>query len=275
MAESKAKVKGEKEFSDPFAEVEITPIEIPGVAVHDNIAVRVKDDAGNWQKSGILSKGYNLIKNSLANETALDVFSRSPFKFVELLKGEKDPHGMTARFFDGKRYLHYYQSVDPVVRDGDLNLHIGALVRNSYDGSGKFAFEIYALNPFCTNQYHARNLFGFFEVRHTVNGSIHFDLDDAVANLARGAENIIAAAPRIVAMKNKPLEIEEIKSAVKAEIVPKSYWGEVIAGLEQATVFGLYQSLTFLASHKMPGLSRVSYGNLIGEHFLPVEKANG
>ena len=262
--------KNKVEFSDPFAEVEITPVEIPGVAEHNNIAVRVKDDAGEWQKAGILSKGYNLVKNSLCYETALDIFSRSPFKFEELLGGKPDPHGKTARYFDGKRYLHYFASVDPIIETGDLKLHLGARLGNSYDGSGKYVFEIYGLNPFCTNQYLQRNLFGCFEVRHTVNGSFHFDMDDAIKNLSVGAQNVIAAAPRIVEMKNKPLEIEDVRNAAKNDIIPKSMWGEALAGIEVATYFGLYQSLTSLASHKLSGLSSLSYGQLIGEYFLPV-----
>lgn len=263
---TKAKVK----FSDPFADVDIAPVTIPGVAEHDKISVRVKDDSGEYQLAGILSSGYNLIKNSIAHETALDIFSRLPYKFEELLGGKADPHGRTARYFDGKRYIHYFSSVEPIVEAEDLKLHLGACLRNSYDGSGKYVFEIYGLNPFCTNQYHQRNLFGFFEVRHTTNGSTHFDFEDAVRNLQVGASNLIAAAPRILEMKNKPLAIEDLRQAAKSELIPKSMWGDALAGIETATYFGLFQSLTALASHDLSGLSSLSYGQLIGDYFLPV-----
>ena len=122
------KGKNKVVFSDPFAEVDIAAVEIPGVAEHDKISVRAKDDSGEYQLAGILSSGYNLIKNSLAHETALDIFSRSGYKFEKLLGGKADPHGRTARYFDGKRYIHYFASTEPIVRDGDLTLHLGAAV---------------------------------------------------------------------------------------------------------------------------------------------------
>ena len=260
-------------FSNPFADVDISEVTIPGVESHNKVAVRVKDDAGDYHVAGILSKDYNLIKNSYAHETALDIFSRSPYKFTELFPdGHTDPHGKGSMYFDGKRYLHYFKSIDPIVEKNDLRLHLGALLKNSYDGGGKWAFEIYALNPFCTNQYHQRNALGFFEVRHTTNGTTHIDMEDTIRNLERGAQNIIAIAPRIIAMQDEPLQVEHITQAAKNKVVPASSWGSILSGIEGASVFALYQALTAYASHECNGLSSLNYGQLIGNHFLPITK---
>ena len=220
----------------------------------------VNDDNGEPKLSGILSKDYNLIKNSAAKDIGDNIKSRSDYLWEEL-----------KCFWDGKKYAHYYISTEPVTEienGGTHPIHLGIMLRNSYDGSSCFGLEIFACNMQCANQYISRNRFGFFAIKHTDNEAIN--IEDAVTNIGIGAQRLIEVAPKIGELRHKALSVDDIRSAKKNTSIPNSRWGDVIdkLGDGESNKFGLFQAMTNVASHKMTGFNSITVGNTITEHFL-------
>jgi hypothetical protein len=256
-------------FSDPFAPVEVQPVSVAGETVPTRVAIRVRNDDGNFDVQGIVGRDYQMMPNRRVRDIGEDVMSRAP---VDL--GGFNP---LKTLWNGKHYVDYFASRNPLVAvngtASELKLHLGVMLWNSYDGTRKTGIEIYALNPFCTNQYHSRNRFGFFAWRHTPGETVGIDTEEAMNNLAVGAENIIRIAPVIQELKAKPLAIEDLREA-KAHIdFSQSLWGDVIdkLGNEERTHFGLFQAMTDIASHGISGMRSVVVGTSITDHFLKTE----
>lgn len=258
-------------FSDPFAEVKQEPVEVGGDKV-SKVGIRVMDDEGNFQLAGIQHANWNLIKNSVAKDVGDNIMSRSPYEWQEL-----------KCLWDGKKYAHYFITKESIAQidtgagtildgtdGGRVNraLHLGMMMRNAYDGSGKFGMEMFACDYSCTNQFVSRKRFGYFAVYHNDKDSWH--IDDAIANISVGAENLIAVAPRIQELANTPLGSDDIIDAYKNTKIPHSKWGDVLARLavEQATMFGLYSALTYIASHELKGFNAIAVGDSITEHII-------
>ena len=246
-------------FSDPFAPVTTKPVEVGGEEVN-KVAVMVTDDDGTEHLAGILGKNYNLIKNEVADDVSHDIMSRSPFKWNPLKS-----------FFNGKRYAAHYITADPVtsIVNGDEHpIHLGFMVRNSYDGSGLFGLEMFACNMKCVNQYISRNRFGYFQIYHVDSQS--YLIEDAVKNVSIGAEKLLEIAPQIQSMRDEELTTQYLCEAKKNINIPNSKWGEVIdqLALEEVSKFGLYQALTFVGSHKMEGFNSLKVLNSISDFVL-------
>lgn len=253
-------------FSNPFAEVDIQPVAVAGETVPTRVAVRVRDDHGAYQVQGILGRDYQLLPNRKVRDVAEDIMSRAPAEFG----GFRD----LKTLWDGKRYVDYFASNNPIAtvngRHKALDLSLGLMVWNSYDGTRKVGFEVFALNPICTNQYHSRNRFGFFAWRHDPDQAGKIDVDEAMQNIAVGVGNIIRIAPAIQALKDRALTTAMVLDAKGKTDLPQSRWGDVLDALagEEGTAFGLFQALTNVASHKLSGLSAIGTGTSITEHFL-------
>jgi hypothetical protein len=252
-----------QEFSNAFADVEIQPIQVAGETVPTRVAVRVKDDAGEFGLAGIVGRDYQLLPNRKVRDIAEDIMSRTPDEYGGFRNLK------TA--FDGKRYVDYFVSNNPIasIVNGDTTgLMLGLMVWNAYDGSRKTGFECFALNPFCTNQYHSRNRFGYFAWRHSPGQGV--DMEDAITSISHGVQNIIAIAPRLGLLKHTPLALPLIIEAKAATKLPQSRWGDVLdqLGEESDSAFGLYQALTNVASHKLTGMSAIDIGSSITEFFL-------
>jgi hypothetical protein len=252
-------------FSDPFAAVEIQPLQVAGETVPTRVAVRIKSDEGPFSVAGIVGRDYQLLSNRKVRDIAEDIMSRCP-STLGGFRGLKT-------LFDGKRYVDYFASNQPIIslhngRATDLKL--GLMVWNSYDGTRKVGFEIFALNPFCTNQYHSRNRFGFFAWRHQPGEAAKIDVDDALQNISNGIQNIVRAAPLMEEMKHTPLSLPLILDIKAGTKMPQSRWGDVLDELkaEEATKWGIYQAMTNVASHKLNGLSAIDIGSSITDHFL-------
>jgi hypothetical protein len=142
--------------------------------------------------------------------------------------------------------------------------------RNAYDGSGLFGFEFFIMNMVCLNQFVDRKRMGFFAVRHISADS--FDIDDAVANVGHSANKLVEIAPKYTAMIGQDLTVDTIVNARKAELIPDIQWGNAIDQLgkehDAGKLFGLYQALTFVTSHKMSGMNAIKTGNNVTEHFM-------
>ena len=248
-------------FSNPYAEAVLNTVHVAGKEVN-KLAVQVKDDDGNMVLAGIHSDGYNLIPNSLARDVTDDIMSRSGMEWANL-----------KTHWDGKRFVNYFYTKNAVTefKNGTTYpMHLGMMVRNSYDGSSTFGLEFYGMNMVCLNQFISRKMMGYFMIKHT--GDQKFDLEDATDNIRNGSQRLIEIAPRWQAMTKKELAVTDIIEARNKDLVPKIFWGEVIDQLGKepdfGKLFGLYQALTFVSSHKIQGLSSLSHGNDITEHFF-------
>lgn len=134
----------------------------------------------------------------------------------------------------------------------------------------KAGFEVFALNPVCTNQYHGRNRFGFFAWRHDPDEAGKIDVDEALQNIAISIGNIIKVAPAVQALKDKPLDLKLLQDAKQQTKLPKTVWGEVLDQLasEEQNAFGLFQAMTHVTSHELSGLSALAAGTSVTEYFL-------
>jgi len=248
-------------FTNPFADVDMQPVQVAGQDVA-KIAVRVKDDAGEYTVAGILGKDYQVYKNSMARDVASDIMTRSNKEWTNL-----------KTLWDGKKYVDYFYTKDPItsIKNGmTYPLHLGMMLRNSYDGSSKFGFEFFIMNMICANQYVSRKQLGYFAVRHT--GENQIDVNDALQNLSIGTTRMIELAPRIENFISKPLAIADLVSAQAADIIPGSQWGAAIETLgkeaDAGTVFGLFQAMTWVTSHKLSGMNSISQGDGVTEYFF-------
>lgn len=256
------------QFTDPYAEVIVEELSAGGEIITSKKAIKVMDDENNFQTVGIVSKDYNLIQNSMAKDVADDIFTRSPYDWKSLI----DIRGKERLHWDGKRMNHFYITDETIANINGGDIRLGALLRNSYDGSSVFGFELYLCNMKCTNQYISRNQFGYFSIKHTANGQLHFDLEDAVNELSQGAQRAIAVAPKIDALSNLPVEVNSIENVYRNIDFPKSKWGDVIEKLssEKKTMFGLFQALTFVCTHELSVLPSLKSGNSITNYFLNI-----
>jgi hypothetical protein len=255
-----AQVQVRQQFTNPFSDVQIDQVQVAGESIASKIAVRVKADDGTWSITpAILSSDYKLINNAVARDVSSDIMSRSGHEWQEL-----------KTMWDGKKYVAFHITKTPLAQlEGNSHpIHMGLMVRNSYDGSGVFGLELYACNMHCTNQYHDRNRFGYFAIRH--DSAKEFDVQDALQNLSVGAQNVIAVGPHLAKMRALPLEMKHLLDAKKNVKLPVSYWGDVLdrLALEESTMFGLYQAFTWIASHDMTGINSISVGESISQHLL-------
>jgi hypothetical protein len=176
--------------------------------------------------------------------------------------------------------VEYFSSRNPISTSNGqhsrLDLKCGLMVWNSYDGTRKVGFEVFALNPVCTNQYQSRNRFGFFAWRHDPDEAGKIDVDEALQNISIGIGNIIKVAPAIQELKARPLDLKLLQDAKKQTKLPKSMWGEVLdqLGKEESSAFGLFQAMTHITSHELSGLSALTAGTSVTEYFLnpPAER---
>jgi hypothetical protein len=269
-------VKTKSTFENAFADVQYDEVVVGKETVANKVAVRVKDDQGNFQLSGILSKSYVLVPNRKIRDIVDDITSRTD----ERLGGFENPKTL----FDGKRYVDYFVSRNPIASmNGSLEkagLKLGLMAWNAYDGSRKSGFEVFALNGYCTNEYHSRNRFGFFAFKHSESEAGQIDMDDALNSIWQGVQNIIRVAPLIGSLKKAPLALPDLLSAKENTDLPASRWGDVLDVLGKevtahsaqpggsGTAFDLYQALTNVATHKLSGLSAIDTGSSITDHFF-------
>ena len=261
MSEVKAAVAEKSVFSNPFADVDMQPVQVAGEDVA-KVAVRVKNDNGEFKLAGILGKDYSIHKNSLAKDVASDIMSRSGMEWSNL-----------KTLWDGKKYADYFYTSNPIteIKNGAVYpLHLGMMLRNSYDGSSKFGMEFFVMNQICMNQYIARKIMGYFAVRHT--GTNNFDIQDALQNVSVGATRLTQLAPRIENLIGKDLTTADITAAASSDLIPASHWGVALETLNKeldaGKIFGLYQALTYVTSHKMQGFKAIGAGDAVTEYFF-------
>ena len=261
MSEAKVAVAEKSVFSNPFADVDMQPVHVAGEDVA-KVAVRVKNDNGEFKLAGILGKDYSIHKNSLVKDVASDIMTRSGMAWTNL-----------KTIWDGKKYADYFYTSDPIteIKNGAVYpLHLGMMLRNSYDGSSKFGLEFFVMNQICMNQYIARKTMGYFAVRHT--GVNNFDIQDALQNVSLGATRLTQLAPRLENLISRDLTVDDITAAASNNLIPPTYWGAALDTLskevDHGKIFGLYQALTFVTSHKISGFAAIGKGDDVTEYFF-------
>jgi len=255
-------MRTELKSTDPFADVMLEKVMVAGQEVKQR-AVMVRDDDGEFKAVSVVGPDYNLVPNSVCRDVMGDVMSRSEYDWKPL-----------KNFWDGKRFIQMHITTETITAINDDGrehpLHVGLMVRNTYDGSGTFSFEMYACNMVCTNQYINRNRFGFFAMRHTPGEVGRWDINDALANIGVGANNLLEVAPRIQSMMEQPLTVDHIVDARAKIQLPDNKWADVLDRLsvEPRTRFGLFQALTGTTSHDIKGFSSLRAGDSVGSYFL-------
>lgn len=241
--------------------MQLEKVQVAGQEVAKS-AVMVRDDQGNMQLASIQGQQYQLITNSMARDFIDDVISRSDHVWNPLTS-----------HWDGKRFVSLYitQNKIGVIESGEANeIYLGLKVYNSYDGSSCFGLETFAFNIKCSNQYHHRNRFGFFAIRHTPDQTKAFDVQDAIQNISVGTQNVLQSIPSLEDMRNKPLSVPMLTDARSKLPIPSSQWGNVLERLsvEETTKFGLFQAVTWLTTHKMQSISGIHANNDAVQYFI-------
>ena len=256
----------EQIFTDPFAPLQVSPITVGGETMQNKIAIQVKADDGSWSlKPSVVSTDYTVITNAEARDCVDDIMTRSQYSWRPL-----------KQHWDGKRYIAYHltnEKITTLARDGKTphDIHLGMMMRNSYDGSSIFGIELFIANMACTNQYTARNLFGSFAIRHN---NREWDFNDALQQIGRGAQNAISVVPKLSMLTSMPLTPVHIIEAHKHTKIPTSKWGEVLGALDtdvedSGKLYGLFQAMTYVTSHKMDGLSSLRAGESVMQWVVP------
>jgi len=254
-------MRTEIETTNPFTDVRLEKVTVAGQEVNKK-AVLVKDDLNEWKAVSVVGPEYNLVPNSICREVMDDVMSRSDYDWREL-----------RTLWDAKRFCQMFITTEAItsIKNGrEYPLHVGMMIRNTYDGSGAFSFEMYACNMVCTNQYINRNRFGFFAMRHTPGEAGKWDVNDALQNVGTGADNLLQVAPRIQQLMSEPLAVDHLIEANSRIRLPSGQWGNVLEKLEgeERTRFGLFQALTNVASHEVKGWNSLRVGDSVGTYFL-------
>jgi len=246
-------------FSDPYQMAELRPVSVDG-RVAKRQAVVLADDDGQPHDLAFMGMDYNLVQNSLCRDVMSDVMSRSEHDW-KILK----------QHWDGRRFvsMHVTTSEITVIENGTAYpIHLGMSILNSYNGSTRFGFELFLFNLLCANQYFSRNRFGYFAMRHTNQAADQFDLDDALANMGRGVEHLLQYGPRLKALMGTPAGLNDLVAARKAINMPDKYWSQVLGRIEEPTQWGLFQSMTNVASHDVGGFRSLSVSDAIGDYFI-------
>lgn len=252
--------------TDPFAEVKTIIPSIEGRASLSKQCIMVKDDKGVFQEAGWVSPDYNLIPNERAHGILDDICTRSKFGF----------HQMRPDFFDGKRYVAYRMSDEPLfeIKNGlSRTGKVGIACLNSYDGSTALRIQMFVAFLECLNQNHYGNRFGNFSIKHIINGDGEGDVNfgDALEQIQLGANRLMNAAPLFQRLTSVDLDMDLLRAAKAATDLGDSHWGAVIDHIETDSAWGLQNAMTNVASHKLKGIRSIQVGNSIGEAFLNEE----
>ena len=128
-----ATLRSQVRVSDPYAPVRLAPVSVNGEAV-PQVAVEILTDDGTWQCLNIHSANYQLISNSLAQQTAREITSLSRWRWVE------ERSIWTGRFLST---LYRSDQIVELPEVGDA-VSLGLRIENSYDGSAKFRIVLMA-----------------------------------------------------------------------------------------------------------------------------------
>lgn len=242
--------------SDPFAPVRLSPVAVNGSAV-PQVGVEILNDEGDWEALNIHSQGYQLIPNSLVQQAALEITSRSSMSWTE------ERTIWTGRFLS---ILYRSDRMIQLPEVGDA-VSLGLRVENSYDGSAKFRLALMAFVLSCRNGLMSPRLFTTYTVKHTT--SKEFDIEEAVEILNSGVAALEVLAPRIAGLARMPLTVRRLAAVSRNVELPNRDWGHVLQQLEPArTMWDLMQAITHRVTHNTRGRSLITTSEEVGDYFL-------
>jgi hypothetical protein len=242
--------------ADPFAPARLAPVSVNGTSV-PQVGVEIKNDLGQWECVNIHSQGYQLIPNSLVQQVANEITSRSSMNWSE----EKTI--WTGRFLS---ILYRSDHLVQLPEVGDA-VCLGLRVENSYDGSAKFRLALMAFVLSCTNGLMSPRLFTTYTVKHTASNE--FDIEEAIEVIRDGAYSLEVLAPKIGELSRMPLNVKRLASVAKSIDLPNRDWGHVLQQLEPArSMWDLMQALTHRVTSNTKGRSLISTSEEVGDYFL-------
>ena len=257
-------VRNSYKVTDPYADVWLEPVRTAHGDMENRKAVMIKDDDGIPQHIEVVSGDYKLYTNEVVRQIGNDIMTRSQYKWNPLKRywNPSSPKSLTDMFITEERVV-------PMPNERD-DIKLGVAFRNAYDGSSLLSVELFLCYLACANQWIARNVFGFFALRHVVGAHDEIDIIDAVEQVTTGAERMARMAPVVGELLGTDLTVDRLVECRNKILLPDQLWGRVIErlGKEQKTEFGLLQSMTAVASHDMKTMSALNYSDRIGTYFL-------
>jgi len=242
--------------ADPFAPVRLAPVSVNGESVAQ-VGVEILNDDDRWECINIHSQGYQLISNSLAQQTAREITSMSSLNWTE----EKTI--WTGRFLST---MYRSDQIVEVPAVGDA-IALGLRVENSYDGSAKFRLVLMAYVLSCTNGLMSPRHFSTYTVKHTA--AQEFDLKEAVSVIHGGVRSLEQIAPRIATLSRMPLDIRTLASVANSINLPGRDWGPVVQNLGNAdSVWDLMQEVTHRLTFNGKGRALITTSEQVGDFFL-------
>lgn len=82
LTERPGKLRSIVQVKDPFAPVRLAPVSVNGTSV-PQVGVEILNDDGAWEAININSQGYQLIPNTLVQQAAREIMSRSDLQWNE------------------------------------------------------------------------------------------------------------------------------------------------------------------------------------------------
>jgi hypothetical protein len=241
---------------DPYAPARLAPVSVNGTAV-PQVGIETRRDDGSWECISIHSQGYQLIPNSLVQQVANEITSRSSMNWSE----EKTI--WTGRFLS---ILYRSDHLVQLPEVGDA-VCLGLRVENSYDGSAKFRLVLMAFVLSCTNGLMSPRLFTTFTMKHIASNQ--FDIEEAIEVIRDGASSLEVLAPKIGELSRMPLNVKRLASVAKSIDLPNRDWGHVLQQLEPArTMWDLMQAITHRVTTNTRGRSLISTSEEVGDYFL-------
>jgi hypothetical protein len=141
-------------------------------------------------------------------------------------------------------------------------LHLGYKVTNSYDKTTGLRFDGFGIRQTCTNGMHFKHLVGSFSVRHL--GGIEQVASRMRSALADLTSVIPAMKTVLLNAHEKELDYVQIEELLAGVGIKKRLRNKVMnqAVMEENTVWGAYNAVTWVASHTDKSSSQ--FDNLLG-----------
>jgi hypothetical protein len=285
---------------DPFRPVQIQDLDSRGQSFSHRVAVAFLDDehtettsglAGQesgttlhypeeWKPIAVVSPDYQLIPNAQAAEIVENVLRACP-----------QPFQRHSALWNGNRLKAHWIGQHPCYEmanlDGNPQPHyLGVRMTNSYDGSGQLTLEVFTFNIACANQFTPRNEIDTIQIRH-VGGNGGLSIPEVLSYLDHSFSQSIRQLQALPALAQITLTGDLLTQVYDHVQIPDCYWGPVLKQLGtrenltggEVTMYSLFQALTNVATHVVPGFSSLDVSKKVGAFFshhylLPAASAN-
>jgi hypothetical protein len=284
--------------NDPFCDVDLLPLE---ETQGKYAVVRLKNaETGSFvpldTKGAIHGRDYRLVPNTLINQLAQDVLTKTEMPFELLGQASGSTLGHTV--WDGKKFARRWVIKQPHADDQLGTLMMGVEAVNSYDGSFKVGLQFFFIHTSCINQFHSGNLMGSFVFSHFDHGdrTLDADIEQAVGAVGQQAKSFASVLPKLRELL-KPMSngtdslsrFLAIRGELAAETPawPQSYDGDVLDELRgcgptarlklpqrpsvasgKHTLWDLLNAYTAVTTHKVGGFRGANLSRMVTDHFV-------